>query len=157
MLATGAGLSTLFDAVPVAYDIVRLAGAAYLLWLSVRFFHTRGSPFATLYLSTEGLDALYRRGFITCLLNPKIVLMYGSLLPQFIQTEAGSVFAQTIELGLIQIVAAASAHSCVIFGASRVSAFFSRSLFFAGAQRYLLSGLLAAVAIRILFEGRRLG
>lgn len=154
MFATAAGLSALLAALPIAYDVIRLAGAAYLLWLAVKTLRAGNAPCATASLLPESSGALYRRGFITCLLNPKIVLMYGSLLPQFIQPESGSVFSQTIELGLVQVVAAASAHSCVIFGAARVSSLFSRTPTFARAQKYLLSGMLAAVAARMAFDRR---
>ena len=154
MLATAAGLSALFEAVPIAYDVVRFAGAAYLLWLAAKALRTRNAPLATSSLPPEPPGTLYRRGFVTCLLNPKIVLMYGSLLPQFIQPETGSVFAQTIELGLVQVAAAASAHSFIILGAARVSSLFGRSPRFARAQKYLLAGFLAAVAARIAFDRR---
>lgn len=152
MLATAAGLSALFAAVPIAYEIVRLAGATYLLWLAFKAFTRESSSLSISSLSHEPRPQLYRRGLLTCLLNPKIVITYGALLPQFVDPSSGSILTQTIVLGLVQIVTAASAHSVVIFGASSVAALLGRSHTFASFQRYLLGTVLAALAVRLALD-----
>ena len=153
MLAMAAGLSALFKAVPVAYDIVRWCGAAYLLWLAFKLITGRSSlsPSA---LPAESKTQLYRRGLVTCLLNPKIVITYGALLPQFINPGAGHILSQTVVLGLIQIAVAACAHSLVILSSSVVASALSKYRTFARAQRYLLGSVLAAIALRLAFERR---
>jgi threonine/homoserine/homoserine lactone efflux protein len=154
MLATAAGLSALFDAVPIAYDAVRWAGAAYLLWLAYKILTTRSgaSPPATLNIESRG--RLYGRGLLTCLLNPKIVVTYGALLPQFIDPISGHVLGQTVVLGLVQIAAAAGAHSLVVLFAAAVASLASQHRFFAKAQRYLLGSVLAGLALRLAVERR---
>jgi threonine/homoserine/homoserine lactone efflux protein len=154
MLATAAGLSALFLAVPIAYDAVRWAGAVYLLWLAYKVVTKRSSSMTTAALSHESTAQLYRRGFLTCLLNPKVVVTYGALLPQFVEPSAGHVLVQTVALGLVQIVAAATAHSFVIVAAAAVASALSKHHAFASAQRYLLSTVLAALAIRLVTERR---
>jgi threonine/homoserine/homoserine lactone efflux protein len=154
MLATAAGLSALFDAVPVAYDAVRWAGAAYLLWLAYKILTTRSGASFPVTLHNESRTRLYYRGLLTCLLNPKIVITYGALLPQFIDPSAGQVLGQTMVLGLIQIIAAASAHSMVILFAAAAASMAAQHRFFAIAQRYLLSSVLAALAFRLAAERR---
>ena len=154
VLATAGGLSTLFAAVPAAYDIVRYAGATYLLWLAIKALRTPWVANGTAVLPFETYPVLFRRGFTTCLLNPKIVLMYGSLLPQFVQPEAGSPLVQTVILGLIQVAAAGVAHAGVILGASHISRLLRGSPRFVRGQRVLLATLLAAVAMRIVFDRR---
>ena len=154
MLATAAGLSALFLAVPIAYDAVRWAGAAYLLWLAHKVITRRSSSMTPSTLAYESPAQLYRRGFLTCLLNPKVVVTYGALLPQFVQPSAGNVLAQTVALGLVQIVAAATAHSFVILAAAAVASALSKRQAFARAQRYLLGTVLAALAIRLVTERR---
>ena len=96
MIATAAGLSALFEAVPIAYDIVRYAGAAYLLWLAAKALKAPSVPIATASLPPEPIRVLFRRGFTTCLLNPKVVLVYGSLLPQFVHPDIGNPLVQTL-------------------------------------------------------------
>lgn len=152
MAATAAGLSAVFDALPLAYDLLRWAGGAYLLWLAAKALRQpRGG--AAVALAPQALGLLYRRGLLTCLLNPKVVLMYGALLPAFVQPDAGGVLAQTLQLGLVQIASAACAHSAVILGAARVTARWRRSARGASLQRYVLAGLLTAVALRMVLEG----
>jgi threonine/homoserine/homoserine lactone efflux protein len=153
MLAMAAGLSALFKAVPVAYDIVRWCGAAYLLWLAFKVI-TRRSSFSSTALPAESWTQLYRRGLFTCLLNPKIVITYGALLPQFMNPGAGHILSQTVVLGLIQIAVAACAHSLVILSSSVVASTLSKYRTFARAQRYLLGSVLAAIALRLAFERR---
>jgi len=157
MLATAAGLSALFSAVPIAYDAVRWAGAAYLLWLAYKILTTRSGAAISATLHIESRAQLYSRGLLTCLLNPKIVITYGALLPQFIDPTSGHVLGQTLVLGLVQIVAAASAHSLVILFAAAAASMASQHRFFATAQRYLLSSLLAALALRLAAERRSAG
>ncbi len=154
MLATAAGLSALFRAVPVAYNMVRWTGAAYLLWLAYRAFTTRSTAFAPSALPADSKVSLYRRGLLTCLLNPKVVVTYGALLPQFIDPTAGHVLSQTLVLGLVQILCAACAHSLVICSASAVASVFARRHAFARVQRHLLGSALAGLAVRLAMERR---
>ncbi len=154
MLATAAGLSALFKAVPVAYDIVRWIGMAYLLWLVYKAIAMRSSALAPTALPNENRVLLYRRGLTTCLLNPKIVIAYGALLPQFVDPTVGNVLGQTVVLGLAQLVAAASAHSFIIISAAAVAMMLSKRHAFAKVQRYLLSSFLAALAVRLAVKRR---
>jgi threonine/homoserine/homoserine lactone efflux protein len=154
MLATAAGLSALFLIVPVAYDIVRLAGAAYLLWLAYKVITARSPSLAVASLPNETAGQLYRRGLLICLLNPKVVVTYGALLPQFLNPSSGSVLSQTVVLGFVQIVAATFAHSLVILAAATVASALSGKQSFVNIQRYLLGSVLAALALRLTIERR---
>lgn len=149
MLATAAGLSAIFKMVPVAYDAVRWAGALYLLWLAYKVVTARSSALVPKSLLPESSAQLYRRGLLTCLLNPKIVVTYGALLPQFVDPDSTRVLSQTVVLGLVQIVAAATAHSLVIVAAAAVASVTSKHHAFAKLQRYLLGSVLAALAVRL--------
>lgn len=154
MLATAAGLSALFKAVPIAYDAVRWAGAIYLLWLAYKVITARSLGVSQTALPLESKAQLYRRGLLTCLLNPKIVVTYGALLPQFVDPALGNVISQILVLGLVQIVAAALAHSLVILSAAAVASLLSKRHAFAKAQRYLLGSVLTALALRLAVERR---
>lgn len=156
MCATAAGLAALFSVVPLAFDVLRLAGAAYLLFLAYKVLRAPAQELSASRLQCEPVATLYWRGFLTCLFNPKIVLMYGALLPQFIVPHHGTVLAQTLQLGLVQMIAAAVAHSCVILGAASASQLLGRLPGFARVQRYLLSAALIAVAVRIGLSRRSL-
>lgn len=154
MLATAAGLSALFKTVPLAYEIVRWAGAAYLLWLAWKAF-TRNSPLATPgTLPPQSRAILFRNGLLTCLLNPKIVITYGALLPLFADPASGHVARQIVVLGLVQILAAASAHSIVILSASAVASAVAQRPLFVRGQRWLLGSVLVSLAAWVALERR---
>jgi threonine/homoserine/homoserine lactone efflux protein len=76
------------------------------------------------------------------------------LLPQFVEPASGNVLSQTLALGLVQIAAAASAHSLVIISAAAVASVISKRHAFVRAQRYLLGSALAALAVRLAVERR---
>jgi threonine/homoserine/homoserine lactone efflux protein len=157
MLAAAGGLSVLFNAVPIAYDFIRWAGAIYLLWLAYKVITARSTSLISTVLPSESKAQLYRRGLLTCLLNPKIVITYGALLPQFVDPLSGNVLSQIVALGLVQIVAAASAHSLVILSAAAVASLLSKRHGFAKIQRYLLGSVLTALAVRLLVERHSAG
>ncbi|MBI3148634.1 MAG: LysE family translocator [Betaproteobacteria bacterium] len=147
--ATAFGLAALFAAVPVLYEAMRLAGAGYLVWLAIKTIRAGCAVPGVNPMVVETRGALFRRGFATCLLNPKVVLTYGALLPQFVDPAAGNVFAQTLALGAVQIVAAMLAHSAVIFCAAYLARALQRRPRFVRAQPYLLAVALAGVALQL--------
>ncbi|MEV0202743.1 LysE family translocator [Nonomuraea sp. NPDC050691] len=88
---TAAGLSALLAASQLAYDVLRWAGAAYLVWMGVRMLLTRGAEQAA--PEKEGRQETrfrtgFRRGLVTNLLNPKVGAFYVAMLPQFIPDDA---------------------------------------------------------------------
>ena len=107
MLCAAFGITALVLAVPYAYDAIRFAGAAYLLWLAWQAIRPGGrSPFQVRELPKDGARKLFAMGFFTNLLNPKVAVLYLSLLPQFIDPAAGSVLTQLLILGTIQSASA---------------------------------------------------
>lgn len=101
------GLAALLKAAPWAFEIVRLAGAAYLLWLGVGILRTRSLSPGEIAVSAGNRDrsgyADIRRGFLTNLLNPKALLFCSVLLPQFIRPEHANVPGQFLALGAILV------------------------------------------------------
>src|ERR1700757_739906 len=101
MLCAAFGITALLFAVPYAYDALRFAGAAYLLWLAWQALKPGGrSPFQVKQLKVDGPRNLIAMGLVTNLLNPKIAMLYLALLPQFIDP-TGSVLTQSLALGSI--------------------------------------------------------
>jgi threonine/homoserine/homoserine lactone efflux protein len=85
-LLTAVGLSTLLAASQLAYDILRWAGAAYLVWMGIRMLVTRTK--AQEDAAETGFGTGFRRGLLTNLLNPKVGAFYVAMLPQFIPADA---------------------------------------------------------------------
>ncbi|WP_144185734.1 LysE family translocator [Elioraea rosea] len=154
MVAAALGITALVMAVPYAYDALRLAGAAYLAWLAWQAFTGRATPFAPKRLPRHDARRLFAMGFVTNLLNPKIAVMYLSLLPQFIDPSAGSVLTQSIALGTTQIAISMAVNALIILGAVQVAVLLATRPLFARVQRWLMGTVLAALAARMATDGR---
>jgi threonine/homoserine/homoserine lactone efflux protein len=86
---TAAGVATLLAASQLAYDVLRWAGAAYLVWLGARMLLTRKDAHAEAPEAREVRFLTgFRRGLVTNLLNPKVGAFYVAVLPQFIPPDA---------------------------------------------------------------------
>ena len=156
LFAAAAGLSALFLAIPLAYEALKWAGAiylAYLAWQAVR--PGAQSPFAPRALPADGPARLFVMGFLTNALNPKIAVFYLSILPQFVSPGRGSVFAQSLVLGATQIAVSFSVNLLIVFSAARIAAWFGRNPAWLAAQRYVMGGVLVALAVRLALEPRR--
>jgi threonine/homoserine/homoserine lactone efflux protein len=156
VLCAAFGITALVFAVPFAYDALRLAGAVYLLYLAWQALRPGGSsPFHVRDLAHDGPRKLFAMGFLTSLLNPKIAMFYLALLPQFIDPGAGSVLAQSVVLGLIQIAVSVSVNTLITIAAGSIALFLRTRPFWSLMQRWLMGTVLAGFALRMAFEARR--
>jgi threonine/homoserine/homoserine lactone efflux protein len=89
-------------------------------------------------------------GFLTNLLNPKIAILYVSLLPQFVDPDRGSVAAQSLVLGSIQIAIALTVNALIVIGAGGLASVLARRPSWARIQRYAMGTVLGAFAVRML-------
>ena len=156
MLCAACGITALLFAVPFAYDALRFAGCAYLLWMAWQAIKPDGrSPFEVKQLAVDGPRKLFAMGFVTNLLNQKIAMLYLALLPQFIDPAAGSVLAQSLALGAIQIAISISCNAAIALSAGAIALFLSTRPMWMRAQRYLMGTVLAGLAVRMAFEAKR--
>jgi len=156
MLAAAAGLTALFLAVPLAYELLKWAGALYLGWLAWQAVKPGArSPFEAQQLPIDTPSRLFFMGFLTNALNPKVAVFYLSVLPQFISPEQGSVFVQSVMLGSTQIVVSFSVNLLIALSAAGMASWFACNPRWLAAQRYVMGFVLGALAVRLLFEPRR--
>ena len=156
MLCAAFGITAFLFAVPYAYDALRLAGAAYLLWLAWQAVKPNGrSPFQVRQLKVDGPRKLFAMGFVTNLLNPKIAMFYLSLLPQFIDPARGHVLAQSLILGATQIVISVSVNALIAMTAGSIAAFLADRPIWLVAQRWVMGTVLAGMALKIASDARR--
>nr|WP_298727358.1 LysE family translocator [uncultured Steroidobacter sp.] len=156
LLCAAAGITAIFMSVPLAYDALRIAGAMYLLYLAWQALKPGGrSPFQVRDLPADSPRRLFGMGLFTSLLNPKIAILYVSLLPQFIQPEQGGVWAQSLVLGLTQIIISVSVNALIVFMAGSVALFFAARPSWQLVQRWLMGTVLAGLAVRMAVESRR--
>jgi threonine/homoserine/homoserine lactone efflux protein len=157
LVCAALGITALLMAVPHAYDVLRLAGAAYLLYLAWQALRPGGrSPFQLRTLDHDRPRRLFGMGLFTALLNPKIAVMYLSLLPQFIQPHGhGSVMAQSVVLGLVQIATSVSVNALIVLAAGSIATFLAGRPRWQTVQRGLMGTVLGALAVRMLVDARR--
>ncbi len=156
MFATACGITALLFAVPLAYDVLRFGGALYLGYLAWQALKPGGrSPFQVRSLPPDSPRKLFAMGLLTNLLNPKIAMLYLSLLPQFIDPRHGSVLAQSVTLGSMQIVASLAVNSVVAIMAGSIASFFSGRPAWLVVQRWLMGTVLAGLALRMATQARR--
>lgn len=156
MLCAALGITALVMAVPFAYDALRIGGALYLLYLAWQALRPGGrSPFQVRDLPADSPRRLFMMGFLTNLLNPKIAVMYLSLMPQFIEPGHGSVLAQSLVLGGTQIAISVTVNALIALMAGSIAVFLAGRPVWQQVQRWLMGTVLAALALRMLAEGRR--
>ena len=156
MFCAAFGITALLLAIPFAYDALRFAGAAYLLWLAWQAVKPNGrSPFQVKKLAVDGPRKLFAMGFVTNLLNPKIAMLYLALLPQFIDPAVGSVLTQSLVLGAIQTVISVGVNAMIALAAGSIALFLGTRPTWLLLQRWLMGTVLAGLAVKMAFEAKR--
>ncbi|MEE1937988.1 LysE family translocator [Streptomyces sp. TRM 70361] len=156
LVAVNSGLSVVFLAVPELYTAVRLAGAGYLAWLAWKALGPGGvSVFAPQELAGDPPRRLFAMGLVTNLLNPKIAVMYLSLIPQFVDLRAGHVLLQGFVLGGIQIAVSVAVNLAIVLAAGAVAAFLARRPRWMRVQRYVTGSALGGLAVALALDGSR--
>jgi threonine/homoserine/homoserine lactone efflux protein len=155
-LAAAFGLSQLFLAVPVAYDVVRYAGAAYLLYLAGKTFRSTELvlvPHAE--MQRYPIGTVFWQGLLTNLLNPKMALFVLALFPQFVQPEAGSVAVQIMVLATLLNLIGLVVNGAVIVMASSAARLFGANRRWRRVPQVVLGTVFAGLAVRLAFDTRR--
>ena len=153
LAAAAAGIATVFSRVPAAHTALRLAGAGYLLYLAWQAVRPGGTAvFAPRELPADPPRRLFFMGMATNLLNPKIAVLYVSLLPQFVDPDRGSVVVQSLVLGGIQMTVAVAGNAVIVMAASTIAIVLARRPAWVRAQRYFMGGVLGALALRLATE-----
>lgn len=158
MLAAALGVTALFMAVPLGFELLKWAGAAYLLYLAWQALRPgAGSMFEARDLPIDSPRRLFVMGFFTNLLNPKIAIFYLSVFPQFVNPGNGSLFQQNLILGLTQISISFTINLTIALSAAFLARWFASHPVWLSLQRYLMGFVLAALAVRLAMEQRRAG
>ncbi|WP_339453097.1 LysE family translocator [Pseudomonas sp. EA_5y_Pfl2_R50] len=150
----GLGLAALFKAAPWTFEAVRLAGAAYLLWIGLQCLRSTLLP----NLESGGLaDApgqwreAIRRGLLTNLLNPKALLFCSVLLPQFIVNDGAPVLHQFALLGLLLVGVGLLFDSTYAMVGAALGRWLQHSPTAQRVQQWLFGSLLIGFAVRLTF------
>ncbi len=149
------GLTVVLLAVPYAFDAIRLAGAAYLLWLAYATVRGAGFTFQPQPLEPVRDRVLLRQAFIAAVVNPKVAVFYLSLFPQFVDPSAGPVLGQSLLLGAIQVGTAALMDIALVTVAGLLAAWFAQRPLWLQLQRWFLGSAFGALAVWLALTPRQ--
>jgi threonine/homoserine/homoserine lactone efflux protein len=143
------GLSSLFLYAPLLFDIVKYAGAAYLVWLAIRLWRDNSGALAAGDAPRIGVRRAFLEGAVTNLLNPKVALFFLALLPQFVDVGRGGVAGQMLLLGLAFNVSGTIVNVAVAALTARARSAVGASPRFARILRRLAALVFVGFAIRL--------
>ncbi|WP_417814877.1 LysE family translocator [Thalassospira alkalitolerans] len=153
-LLAGLGLAALVSTHPVALEVLRWAGIAYLVWLAFQSFRDRSGVLKPTKTAPASAMKAWRDGIIVNLLNPKIIVFVLAFIPQFVDPARGSVLAQFLILGALLNIGG-TIINCLVGGfAGKLGQFLSRSARLARAFQVFTGCVFLALAARLAFDKR---
>ena len=153
VLAAALGLSALLMRSATAFEIVKFAGAGYLIFLGLRKLFSRERFETTSERPPRRLDRLYRQGIVVNVLNPKTALFFFAFLPQFVQVDQGSVGLQIAVLGVFFLVLAAISDGMYALAAGTASDWLRGNPRFLRAERWISGSVLVGLGLTAALSG----
>ena len=157
LLAAALGLSALLLAVPAAFDAIKLAGAAYLLWLAWSTLRGGGFSFTPAPLDPVPDRILLRQSMTAAVVNPKTAVFYLSLFPQFVDPVNGNVLLQSLALGIVHISVSTLVDGALVTVAGALAAWIGTRPLWLKIQRWLLGGAFGVLAVWLAVTPRHTG
>jgi threonine/homoserine/homoserine lactone efflux protein len=154
-VAAAVGLSSLLVSSAVAFDVVRYAGAVYLVALGVRRLLAREDADAVTVRRERSLRRLFVQGAVVNVLNPKTALFFFAFLPQFVDPEAGSVAVQIGVLGVVFIAVAMVSDGAYAVLGGTAGAWLRDSRPFARVQPYVSGAVFIGLGVATALAGSR--
>jgi threonine/homoserine/homoserine lactone efflux protein len=151
--AAALGLSAILAASALAFNIVRYAGAAYLVYLGIRTFFTKPGSDEGEKNAPQSYAQLFGKGFLVNLLNPKTALFFYAFLPQFVDPSRGAAVPQILLLGLLFVAMASCTDSIYALVGSGLGSLVTRRPKFRQVQRFVSGGIYVALGVAAAFTG----
>ncbi len=153
ILAAAFGIAALLRSSPAAFNAVRYAGAAYLIYLGIKMLAQK-TDLTSQQLKTESLGAIFRQGAITNMLNPKVAIFFLAFLPQFIDASRGSVALQIVVLGLIFNIGGTLVNLAVAYAGGTLGELLRRNQSIARWQRRFTGLIFVGLGLRLAWQRR---
>lgn len=153
IILVSVGLTAILFAVPVAFIVLKTFGVAYLLYLAWQAVKPNSKNIFVVNktLPEDGAGKLFRIGFLTNVLNPKVAVFYLSLFPQFIKPEYGSILSQSLQLGMTQVLVSCTVNFTIVLLAARAAIWFGKNPAWIKVQKWFMATVLAGLAIKMAF------
>ncbi|XJR85939.1 LysE family translocator [Elizabethkingia anophelis] len=145
------GLTAVLFSVPYAYVVLKTLGTVYLLYLAYQAIKPNSKNIFEVdqNISIDRPRKLFTVGFLTNVLNPKVAVFYLSFFPQFIKPQYGSIFTQSLELGVIQVFVSFSINFIIVLTAAQAARFFAKNPTWIKAQKWFMASVLGFLAIKM--------
>ncbi|MDV3929017.1 lysine transporter LysE [Elizabethkingia anophelis] len=145
------GLTAVLFSVPYAYVVLKTLGTVYLLYLAYQAIKPNSKNIFEVdrNISIDRPRKLFTVGFLTNVLNPKVAVFYLSFFPQFIKPQYGSIFTQSLELGIIQVFVSFSINFIIVLTAAQAARFFAKNPTWIKAQKWFMASVLGFLAIKM--------
>ena len=149
MLAAVAGLSAILAKSSTAFDIIKYAGAAYLIFLGIKTFTSKTSPLKLESVKSSSYNKLFWQGLITNVLNPKVALFFLAFLPQFVSVHENNVHWQILFLGTWFNISGTVVNILVAVLFGKISGVLTRSPGFLQWQQRVTGFVLIGLGIKV--------
>jgi threonine/homoserine/homoserine lactone efflux protein len=153
ILAAAFGIAALLRSFPIAFNVVRYAGAAYLIYLGIKMLAQK-TDLTSQQLRAEKLGVIFRQGAITNMLNPKVAIFFLAFLPQFVDARRGNVVLQILLLGLIFNVGGTLVNLAVAYAGGTLGELLRRNQSIARLQRRFTGLIFVGLGLRLAWQRR---
>jgi threonine/homoserine/homoserine lactone efflux protein len=150
-VAASAGLSALVLSSPLAFNVVKFAGAGYLVYAGLRKVLAKAKPHTSTERPARRLRQVFAEGVVINTFNPKVALFFLAFLPQFVNLEAGSPAAQIFILAASFAALGVVTDSLYALAAGSASGALRSSAFFPHFERYVSGAVFIALGISAAF------
>jgi threonine/homoserine/homoserine lactone efflux protein len=155
VMAATLGLSAVLVRSGVAFNVVKYAGAAYLVYLGIRRLSERGQLNEGLRLEAQRPGRIFTQGIVVNVLNPKTALFFFAFLPQFVEPGHGTLPLQMLILGLVFMTVACVSDAMYALLSSELGNRLTSSDLFARKQRLVSGGVYVALGVGAALSGHR--
>ncbi|MBV9573194.1 MAG: LysE family translocator, partial [Acidobacteriales bacterium] len=142
IVLAAAGVAALLHSYPLAFNVIRYAGAAYLVYLGARMLASRTPHLSADKTPDASLGKIFSQGVITNVLNSKVALFFLAFLPQFLNTNGYSVGLQIVCLGMIFNIGGTLVNLAVAYAGGSLGNLLRRKPSIARAQEWFTGSLL---------------
>ena len=155
VFAAAVGLSSLLVSSAVAFNVVKYAGAAYLVYLGIRRIRGLDEIVTDGTRDPVGLRRVFIQGVWVNLLNPKTALFFFAFLPQFVDVDRGAVALQIIVLGTLFVAMGVVSDGIYAFAAGSLGEWLKTKPLVVRSERYASGGVLIALGVATAISGAR--
>ena len=153
-MGASVGLAALFALSSVAFTVVKLAGAAYLIYLGVAALRSSNANAQVRQFPKPQLGRIFRDGFLVALLNPKTAIFFAAFLPQFINPTASAI-VQSVLFGTVFVLIAACTDTAYVLAASAAAPAVGNGKIARRLGRYATAMVFIGLGVFTAFSGTR--